>query len=254
MKSMREECEYILAEANRQNVVLRAIGGMAVHIHCPESSMLPELKRSYGDLDFVTASPDDQRMRKFFDSINFSANSRFNALQGKTRMIFNNPDNTWHIDIFINEFRMCHNLTFNKERLLKDKVSIPLAELLLTKLQIVEINAKDVKDIAAVLLEHPLGDGDDEMINVSRITEITSNDWGFFTTARLNIEKIPVLLDTLNLPEDKNNIVKNKLETLAKSIDSAPKSSHWKMRAILGKSKKWYEEPEDAARDELKLE
>jgi hypothetical protein len=254
MKSMSEECEYIMAEAKKQNVLLRVIGGMAVHIHCPQASMLPELKREYGDLDFVTASPDDQHMRKFFDSINFSPNSRFNALQGKTRMIFNNPDNTWHIDIFINEFRMCHNLVFNHARLQKDNETIPLAELLLTKLQIVEINAKDVKDIAAILLEHPLGNHDNETINVNRIIEITSNDWGFFTTVRLNIEKIPTLLDAFNLSEDKNKIIKNKLEGLAKSVDEAPKSMNWKLRAMLGKSKKWYEEPEDAARDELKLE
>lgn len=254
MKSMREECEYILAEAKKQNVLLRAIGGMAVHIHCPEASILPAIKREYGDLDFVTVSPDDQRMRKFFNSINFSANSRFNALQGKTRMIFNNPDNTWYIDVFINEFRMCHNIQFNNDRLLKDPVSIPLAELLLTKLQIIEINLKDVKDIAAILIEHPLGDNDIEAVNVKRIIEITSNDWGFATTARNNIDKIPLLLNTLDLPEEKSQMIKDKLGELAKSIDKAPKSTNWKLRAILGKSKKWYEEPEDAARDELKLE
>ncbi len=254
MKSMREECEYILAAAKKQNLLLRAIGGMAVHIHCPEASLLPALKREYGDLDFVTASPDDQRMRKFFDSINFSPNARFNSLQGKTRMIFNNPDNTWHIDIFVNEFRMCHNLQFNKDRLLQDPVTIPLAELLLTKLQIVEINLKDVKDIVAILLEHPLGDNDIETINVKKIIDITSNDWGFFTTSRINIGKIPAFMNTLNLPEDKIQTIMERLEELAKSIDEAPKSTNWKLRAIFGKSKKWYEEPEDAARDELKLE
>lgn len=254
MKSMREECDFILAEANKQNVLLRVIGGMAVHIHCPEASILAPLKREYGDLDFVTASPDDQRMRKFFESINFNANTRFNALQGKTRMLFNNPDGTWHIDIFINEFRMCHNLQFNKDRLLKDPVTIPLADLLLTKLQIVEINLKDVKDISAILLEHPLGENDIETVNMKRIIEITANDWGFYTTALINIEKIPTLLNTLDLPEEKKQIIKKKLEELAKSINAAPKSTNWKLRTILGKSKKWYEEPEDAAREELKLE
>jgi hypothetical protein len=254
MKSMREECETILGEAKNQNVLLRVIGGMAVHLHCPEASNLPSLKRSYGDLDFVTASPDDQNMRKFFESIHFSANTRFNALQGKTRMLFNNPDNTWHIDIFINEFRMCHNLRFDKGRLLKDPLTIPLAELLLTKLQIVEINQKDVKDISAILLEHPLGDTDVETVNVKRIAEILSNDWGFYTTARINIDKTPSFLNTLDLPVEQFEIIENRLKELAKYLDEAPKSSGWKFRAIVGKSKKWYEEPEDAAREELKLE
>jgi hypothetical protein len=254
MNTMREECEIILAEARKQNVLLRVIGGMAVHLHCPQASVLPALKREYGDLDFVTASPDDQRMREFFASIHYGANSRFNALQGKTRMLFNSPDESWHIDIFINEFRMCHNIKFNKNRLLQDPITIPLAELFLTKLQIVEINAKDVKDVAAILLEHPLGDNDNESLNVKRITEITSNDWGFFTTVRMNIDKIPALLATLQLPEKESLLVNNRLADLAKIMDAAPKSTGWKMRAMIGKSKLWYEEPEDAARDELKLE
>ena len=254
MNTMREECEIILAEAKKQNVLLRVIGGMAVHLHCPQASLLPALKREYGDLDFVTASPDDQRMRDFFKSIQYGANSRFNALQGKTRMLFNSPDETWHIDIFINEFRMCHNIKFNKNRLLQDPVTIPLAELFLTKMQIVEINAKDVKDIAAIFLEHSLGNTDEETVNINRILEITSADWGFYTTVRINIDKIPALLDTLQLPEKESKVVKGKLAELAKAMDEAPKTTGWKIRAVIGKSKKWYEEPEDAARDELKLE
>jgi hypothetical protein len=254
MNNMREECEKILAEAEKQKVLLRLIGGMAVHLHCPQASVLPALIRDYGDLDFVTASPDDQRMREFFESIQFSANSRFNALQGKTRMLFNCPDNSWYIDIFINEFRMCHNLKFDKSRLMQDPMTIPLAELFLTKLQIIEINAKDVKDVAAILIEHPLGDHDHEMININRIIDITSTDWGFFTTVRANIDKIPAFLEILKLPAKESALVESRLKELAEAMDNAPKSIGWKMRSVIGKAKKWYEEPEDAAREELKLE
>ena len=254
MNTMREECEIILAEAKKQKVLLRVIGGMAVHLHCPQSSLLPALKREYGDLDFVTASPDDQHMRRFFESIHYGTNTRFNALQGKSRMLFNSPDDTWHIDIFINEFRMCHNIKFNKNRLMQDPITIPLAELFLTKLQIVEINAKDVKDVAAILIEHTSGDNDNETLNIHRIIEITSHDWGFFTTVRMNIDKIPALLETIRLPDKENTIVVNRLADIANAMDAASKSTRWKLRAIIGKSQKWYEEPEDAARDELKLE
>ncbi|MCL4560099.1 MAG: hypothetical protein M1281_05745 [Chloroflexi bacterium] len=254
MENMRENCEAILAEASRQNVLLRVIGGMAVNLHCPEAAQLPALKREYGDLDFVTASPDDQRMRGFFESIDFSPNARFNALQGQTRMIFNCPDDSWYVDVFINEFRMCHKLKFARERLAQDPVTIPLAELFLTKLQIVKINPKDVKDVAALLLEHPLGDSDDETVNVRRINEITGDDWGFYTTVRMNMDKIPQFLAALDLPERETAVINARLAELAKAMDEAPKSMRWKMRAVVGKSVQWYEEPEDAARGELKLE
>ncbi len=254
MTSMRENCDEILAAAKQQNVLLRVIGGMAINMHCPSASELPSLKRSYGDLDFVTAAPDDRRMRAFFESINFCPNLRFNALQGKTRMIYNCPDESWYVDIFIDEFRMCHKIKFSRERLMKDPVTIPLAELFLTKLQIIKINPKDVMDVAALLLDHPLGEIDDETINVKRINEITCDDWGFYTTVRINMNKIPGFLVSLELPEKESAIVNSQLAKLAEAMDSAPKSGKWKLRAVIGKSVAWYEEPEDAARGELKLE
>ncbi len=254
MATMRAECERILKAADEQHVLLRVIGGMAVHLHCPEASGLPCLAREYGDLDFVTAAPDDQRMRTFFESNGFAANARFNALQGATRMIFDSRDADWHIDIFINKFHMCHDIKFDHKRLEQDPRTIPLAELLLTKLQIISINPKDVKDIAALLIEHPLGDTDREMINVHRLQEVLCQDWGFYTTVTMNLEKIPQLLEVLQVPAGEAKSVTEKAAELGKRLAAAPKTTSWKLRALVGKSRPWYEEPEDAARAEMKLE
>jgi hypothetical protein len=254
MIDMHAECERILSEAHKQDVLLRVIGGMAVHFHCPQASRLPALQRDYGDLDFVTASPDDQRMRAFFESIGFAGNARFNALQGASRMIFDSRESDWHIDIFINKFHMCHDIYFSRERLQQDPLTIPLAELLLTKFQIVSINPKDVKDIAALLIEHPLGDSDHETINVQRMLEVTSHDWGFFTTMRINLDKLPRLLEAIQLDGLEKKMVVDKLMELGQKLDEAPKSIGWKLRSVIGRSAPWYEEPEDAARQELKLE
>ncbi len=251
MDGMRERCEMILAGARSKNVLLRVIGGMAVYLHSPQAASQPALVRSYGDLDFVTASPDDQGMRIFFESIGFTPNARFNALQGKTRMLFNSPDNSWHIDIFINRFRMCHTIEFPRARLLTDPLTIPLAELLLTKLQIVQINPKDIKDIAALLLEHQLGLGDNETINMERILEITSQDWGLFTTVSMNLEKIPGLMPGMEIAESDRLAIQAKLLAMGDSMQKAPKSLTWKLRAVMGKAVPWYEEPEDAEREAI---
>ena len=254
MVNMRGECERILGEAHRQEVMLRVIGGMAVHLHSTVASKLPSLQRDYGDLDFVTVSPDDQRMRSFFESIGFVGNARFNALQGASRMIFDNQDGSWYIDIFINRFHMCHDIKFSRQRLQQDPLTIPLAELLLTKLQIITINLKDVKDLAALLIEHPLGTTDQETINVSRILDFTSQDWGLYTTVQLNLDRIPGLLQNLALPKADTETVIRKVKDLGSQMESATKTTSWKMRSLIGKAVKWYEEPEDAARGELKLE
>jgi hypothetical protein len=190
-------------------------------------------------------------MRVFFESIGFTPNTRFNALQGKTRMLFNSPDDSWHIDIFINRFRMCHTIEFPRSRLLADPITIPLAELLLTKLQIVQINPKDIKDIAALLLEHQPGLGDNETINVKRILEMTSQDWGLFTTVSTNLKKIPSMMAELEIAEIDCQVIQAKLQALDESMQKAPKSLAWKLRAVVGKAAPWYEEPEDAARDAI---
>jgi hypothetical protein len=254
MINMQAECLRILDAAESQGVLLRVIGGMAVHLHCPTASRLPALQRDYGDLDFVTASPDDQRMRSFFESIGFKANARFNALQGAKRMIFESTSSDWHIDIFINEFHMCHDITFSHDLLKNNAQTIPLTELLLSKLQIVSINAKDVKDVAAILIEHPPGDNDNETIHLPRLLDVTSHDWGFYTTVHMNLERIPGMLETLALPIEENRVILGRLAKIKEKVEAAPKSMAWKMRAIIGKSMPWYEEPEDAARSELSLE
>ena len=46
-----------------------------------------------------------------------------------------------------------------------EPLTIPLAELFLTKAQIVQMNRKDVLDLLALLLDHEVGPGDAETIN-----------------------------------------------------------------------------------------
>jgi hypothetical protein len=192
-------------------------------------------------------------MRAFFESIKFTPNSRFNALQGKSRMIFYCPDGSWYVDIFIDDFRMCHSIKFSPERLQKDPLTIPLADLFLTKLQIIEINEKDVKDIAAMMLEHPLGTTDVETVNVDRIVEICSQDWGFYTSIRKNMDRIPGILAKFDLLSEQIDHILSRLNELAQMMDKAPKSIAWKLRAKIGEKVRWYEQPEDATRDAISM-
>ena len=54
---------------------------------------------------------------------------------------------------------MCHRIEFG-DRLGKSRPTLPVADLLLSKLQIVKINRKDVLDALILLAEHPLGQDD----------------------------------------------------------------------------------------------
>ena len=142
---------------------------------------------------------------------------------------------------------MCHKIDFRK-RLLIDYPTISLADLLLEKLQIVEINEKDVKDVIVLLSDHKIGDKDEkETINIEYIADLLSKDWGFYYTVTTNLNKIKKLVDSYTqvLTQNKVEDVKNKIDITLDRIEKKPKSMGWKMRAKIGTKTKWYKEVEE---------
>ena len=137
---------------------------------------------------------------------------------------------------------MSHKFDFT-DRLNVDELTLPLADLLLTKLQVFEITEREYKDVMAFLYDHHLGETDDKnTINIKYIAKLCSNDWGLWRTLSLNLERI---LESLpKLAPDHQEVVRHKIEKLKKRIDDEPKSFGWKMRARVGDKVKWYELPE----------
>jgi hypothetical protein len=232
---------------------MRAIGGIAVRLHSPQAAQLPALRREYADLDFVTSIADNTPVRHLLTELGFTPNTRFNDLQGKTRMLFYDPEEDCQIDVLIGVFRMCHTLPLAPKTLEMERWTLPLAELFLTKCQIVNLNGKDVKDIVALLLEHPLGSSDDETINQDRIVQVLSSDWGFFTTVTKNLGRVGELVGDLGLSPDQKEQVKSRIEEVESLLRSSPKSLGWELRAMVGERLRWYDEPEEAAREAIKL-
>jgi hypothetical protein len=135
---------------------------------------------------------------------------------------------------------MCHDIDF-KGRLELDHPTIPLAEMLLEKLQIVQINEKDVKDVIILLREHEIGDKDEETINAKYIAKLLADDWGFYYTVTTNLNKIKNLLDDYNeLVENDKKLVESRIDNLLNIVEQKPKSLGWKMRAKIGTKKQWY--------------
>ena len=155
-------------------------------------------------------------------------------------MIFINNTNGRQIDVFLDRLEMCHKIEY-KERLEIDFPTVPLAELLLQKMQIIKISEKDIVDTTMLLLSHDIGNNDDNTINGSYISKILSKEWGFYYTVTTNLRKVASLMrDFKVLKEEEKNIVDKRIEELLKKIDEVPKSRSWKLRARVGTSKKWY--------------
>jgi len=241
-ESLRDEAERILAAAEANGVTLRLIGGMAVNIRCPSASR-PPLSRRYVDVDVVGHRSETRKINKLFTDLGYKPRERFNALHG-TRLIFNDLKNQRRIDVFLDVLEMCHKFNF-KDRLRLEEMTLPISDLLCTKLQIVEINEKDMKDVCAMLLDHDVSSEEvDGRIDATYIAKLCANDWGIYKTFSTNLARIPEYLDRLGLDGNQRKTVTERAEALKNTIESMPKSMGWKMRATVGERRRWYELPE----------
>jgi len=241
---MEEEARRVIDAAREQGVQLRVIGGLAVKLRCP-SAEHRAISRTYGDLDLVGYRRQRPQTHQVMESLGYVPNWRFNTLQGHRRLLFERAETGHALDIFLDVFVMCHQLNF-AGRLELDEYTVPLADLLLSKLQIVELNEKDVKDIYALVQDHGFGLGDDpEEIDIGFITKLCGSDWGWYRTVTWNIDKVLALAeDYLDEGEARERVV-SRLHYLGQAIEEAPKSLKWKGRARLGQRVRWYDIPEE---------
>jgi len=241
-----EEARRIAGAAAERGVTVQALGGVAIYLRCPSASQ-PPLQRDYKDIDFVSTRAMSQRLTDLLESLGHAPDKRFNALNGGRRLLFWDERNGRQLDVFLDRFEMCHSFDLRK-RLAVDPLAptLPLADLLLTKMQIVEINQKDMGDLAALLQDHSLTE-DESGINVAHITSLTRSDWGLQHTLEKNVQRMlePDTIQHLMTATPRYDLA-GQLRSLAAAMDAAPKSTSWKLRARIGERKRWYELPEEA--------
>jgi hypothetical protein len=243
MRTMEEEVVRVVDAARERGIHLRVIGGVAVKLHCP-SAAHRSMSRTYGDVDFIGYRSERTDVARLMEDLGYEPNRRFNALQGHRRLLFDNPELGYDADIFLDVFPMCHELNL-VGRLEVDEYTVPIEELLLSKLQVIELNEKDVKDSFAVICDHDIADKDDrETIDPGFITRLCGEDWGWYKTLTMNIDKIVGLAEDY-LEEGQSELCVERLTRLRRLIEEAPKSTKWKMRARIGEKKRWYNLPEE---------
>lgn len=242
--------EDIIKEANRiidagqsQNVVLRLLGGVAIAVRCP-SAKNPAIARKYPDIDLAGFRKNGRGIRGLFSALGYVPNDMFNAVRIGSRLMFFDLQNKRRVDIFLDSFEMCHKIDL-RDRLTIDPLTIPLADMLATKLQIFQTNEKDIKDIVTILLDHDVGNSDRDGINGSYLAKLCADDWGIYKTFTIVIGRTLVLTDKLDLTSSQKETVKARLKRILDLLEAEPRSFGWKMRAKIGEKKIWYELPED---------
>ncbi len=238
-----DEASRLADAAFAAGTPVRAIGGVAVRLHAA-AGVHPALARPYGDIDLVTTSKGRNETGRFLASLGYEPNERFNAMNGSTRLVFYDVENGRQVDVFVGGFRMCHRVPV-ADRLHLDRTTVPLAELLLTKLQIVHLNEKDLRDIFAIVLEHEVAEHDEDAINAAYVAALLAADWGFWRTARQTIEEARARLGDYALEPVERDLVAARLARLWERVEAEPKSLRWRSRAKIGERTRWYEEPEE---------
>jgi len=252
------EALRIVDVATARGLLLRLMGGMAVRAHAPDWTH--RTRRREVDLDFATRGKDRAAVFKLLEAEGYTPDKRHNALFGGAQGYFVDEARSRPVDVLVDKLVMCHQIEFSN-RLDASTPTLPLAELLLSKLQIVKINRKDVLDALILLAEHPLAADDGARdssqgqgaISLPRILSYTSSDWGWWRTVTGNLDKLEQFLATDFRPEDLD-IGDGRtarldpgaqVRGLRAAIDEAPKSTRWKLRSRVGERSKWYEEPEE---------
>lgn len=236
--------------ATSRGLQVRLMGGLAFRARVPDWTALVD--RPGRDIDLATRSKDRKALGELMTVEGYTADKRYNALYGHKQLYFVDEAHQRPVDVLVDRMEMCHTFEF-ADRLSIAEVTVPPAELLLSKLQVVKINRKDVLDLLALLCEYPLAESDDggRAISLKRITGLTSGDWGWWRTITGNLVKLNEIADGHLEPGELEFGRAPRFEpavqipALRSAIDAAPKSMKWKMRSQVGDRMTWYEEPEE---------
>ena len=237
---LEDEARGVMDQVAAEGLRARLIGGMAIRLVLGDA--LPAaLHRPVRDLDLVVARRDARALEELLTARGWAPHSAFNALNGARRMLFEDPESEAQVDVFVDAFEMCHALPL-AERLDAPGPALPATDLVMTKLQIVRLNAKDRGDLYALLGAGP-------ELDAGRVAELTGRDWGLHHTFELNLGRLREQLGEVELPPEVAARAEGAIGGLEAAMEAAPKSRGWRMRAKIGERKQWYDEPEEVDRD-----
>ena len=244
LADIREEATRLAEAAVSIGLSARLIGGLAIWLRCPSVREGP-FARAYADMDFAISAAAGTKFKALLMTQGYLPDQFFNGLHGATRLYYGEPAGRWSIDVVIDELVMSHKLDL-RGRLDGPAPTITLADLLLTKLQVWEINRKDLGDTVCLLEDHALSEDDDdaEGIGLPRVRSVLGKDWGFSHTVLRNALKVAELWAKEPVPGATHDVTAQ-VDVLRQAIDEAPKSRAWRLRSRVGERVRWYETPEE---------
>jgi hypothetical protein len=239
------EARRIFERVDEAGLFLRLTGSVAIQARCPVFGHLARLDREFHDIDFAGYRRQARQITELLSGFGYVEDREVAVVSDGGRAIFQHRERSLHVDLFYDRLDFCHLIPL-AGRLEADRPTLPLAELLLTKLQIVKINEKDLLDSIVLLLEHVLSDSDAGGVNLCRFTRLCADDWGLWRTVTMNLDKVAGLARTdSRLGSAERGRVDAQLAAIRDRLEAEPKPLAWRLRAKLGDRMKWYKDVED---------
>jgi hypothetical protein len=223
---------------------LKLLGGLAVRVLCPDYP--PRLRRDQ-DIDFACISKERKKIEAYLEQSGCTPDRQFNRLNGHQQMYFIARSGR-PVDVMVDRLTMCHTLDL-RPSFSRQPFTVDAVDVLLSKLQIVELNEKDARDIVHMLAALPLDGGQGVSLDTDRFCKVLGADWGWWRTVTGNLAKLPALISEkpeLVPPGDTLDPVAQS-QRLLQLANDAPKTGKWRLRATVGDRVRWYELPEEVA-------
>lgn len=229
----------IIDLAESKGVRLRLLGGLAFKRLCPSAND-SRYFRENKDIDLMGRREDSKAIMKILETLGYKPRVVFNKLNMGQRLIYYDMVNKRRVDVFLDEFIMCHRFNF-KESILARTYTLPMTQLVMTKLQVVEKTDKEYLDLIAAFRDFAVTDGG-EGIRGNEIAELCAKDWGMYTTFNKSLHALLARAEVLS--DEERSVVTPRIQKLISMMKSRPKSLSWKIRARIGEKARWYELPE----------
>ena len=240
-----DEALALVRDAEAEGIRLRILGSIAYRLQCPNNlHLFEDTKRVLTDVDFGAEKKQNKAIRQFLTARGYVPDEGVYMASEGARHAYLHKETGLNVDVFADELYFCHRIPF-KNRLDLDSPTICTTDLLLEKMQIVEINLKDFKDTIVLMLEHPLSHQQPgpKAIDTNYIVDMMRQDWGFYHTFTTNLKRVPdYFVEFPTIVTREQNVIRGRIEELLKTIDTAPKTIGWKMRAKIGTRSRWYQE------------
>lgn len=244
------EALALIAAATQEGITVRLLGGLAVRVLCPDYP--PRPAAGLQDIDLASVTPARKALQSFLLGQGHQPDKNFNALYGHKQLFFVSGSSGRSIDVLIDRLVMCHELDF-RDRITRMPYTLDVVDVLLSKLQIVRLNKKDVHDIVYLLAAYPVAEaGDEGTISAETFRSLVADDWGWWRTVTMNLEKVQALLREQAsglVPAAARYDPADQAALLSAAAHDVPKSRRWRLRSRVGDRVRWYQEPEESTHD-----